>query len=498
MKQTKYAPCLKVRTLTLAIASLINIAPIDAAPFTHKVNENLTLSSVFTPKNPDLLGASFVTYTFSGANADSINFIQLCNATDNTCAVCSSPQVIIAGTPLPYSTSGTSYTMNLNAVNAYLTAGGFAAGTYYIGLSVKSEGLACNTSNSYCATNQDNAAHRLCVQAIYNPATPGSTDLTRLDNGNAPLTTSRNLYAYVSDIATNNVWQCPVDSSGDFGTGCTSTTFTGLLPGRMTFGIAPDGTTKFYVAIFNNDNVYVCNTNPTTGALSACAGFPTVAGNPSGVATRSAAGTPYLYVADGTTTNNLYQCTLAANGNINTCSTTGNVPTTPNGVVDVVFGLTSSYSSFAYTFANLNNIVAKCPFDSNTGTLGNCTATPVSSAPAWSPTGMAITPVNTGGGTDWMSYVVGAPNVFRCNYNINTGELTPGTCAQTPSSPPWSTSIQNIATPIINGVTYAYVTDTPNHLIYKCTVDATGDLTGCAALASNPWGDPLGVTFAYF
>ncbi len=498
MKQIKYQPRLKIRNLTLAIASLIHIAPIYATPFTSTVNEKFTFSSVFRPKTLDLISASFVTYTFRGANADNINYIELCHATDNTCAVCNSPQIITAGTPLPYSTSGTPYTMSIDAINAYLSAGGFPASTYYIGLSVKSEGLSCNAGNGYCTTNQDNAAHRLCVQAVYNPAAPGSTDLTQLDNGNAFLSTPQTLYAYVSDIATNRVWQCPVDASGNFGTGCSFTVLAGVTPGRMAFGTAPDGSIKFYISDLTSVNVDACEVNPITGAFSPCTLFPTVAGTASGVAIKYAAGTPYLYVADGIANNGLYQCAMAANGNITLCSPTGNLSTLSNGLVDVLFGLTSSYSTFAYTFDNANNTIAKCPFNQSTGTLGNCTGTPVSSAPAWNPTGMSITPVDAAGVTDWISYVAGSPNVFRCNYNINTGELTPASCVQTPISPPWSTNIQNIATPVVNGVAYAYITDTPSHLIYKCTIDSSGDLTNCAALAANPWSDPLAITFSYF
>ena len=80
------------------------------------------------------LRASQATYTFKGPVIDSINYIALCVASDNTCSACTSS----SGTPLPYTTTGTTYSINLAAIAAYLSANNLGAGTYNVGMYVQS------------------------------------------------------------------------------------------------------------------------------------------------------------------------------------------------------------------------------------------------------------------------------------------------------------------------------------------------------------------------
>ncbi len=172
--------------LTFLLASFL---PMAYAVSSHH-DERLALSTFFKPLGQDKkrLGISSLSYTFSGATADTINMIRLCNATDATCSTCNTNFTIItAGTPIPYTTSGTSYGISATSVAAYLATQGLPAGSYNIGMYVQS--TTANCSGSDCCTNNDNAGmpHALCIQATYSGG--AVTALAQSDNGSAVLNT---------------------------------------------------------------------------------------------------------------------------------------------------------------------------------------------------------------------------------------------------------------------------------------------------------------------
>ncbi len=150
----------------------------------------LTLSVLLKPMTPDtrLLGLGSLSYTFSGCTTATctINNIQLCGATDNTCSNCNtSPLTITTGTAISYSNSGTSYGISPASIAAYLNYSGVGEGTYNIGLYVQSAQQNCSSSTAYCSSNQDNTNHLLCMQATYNSGSV--TALAQTDTGIAPL-----------------------------------------------------------------------------------------------------------------------------------------------------------------------------------------------------------------------------------------------------------------------------------------------------------------------
>ena len=180
---------MKLHPLYLSAALILNGAPIAHATPLPPEDERLTLSALFKPISHDntRFGVSSLHYTFSGAISDTINTIRLCNATDATCGTCNTAFTIItAGTPIPYSTGGTTYGVSPASVAAYLASQSMAAGSYNIGVYVQSS--TSNCTGSKCSTNTGSNAHLLCMQATYSGG--AVTALAQSDNGNAVLNTA--------------------------------------------------------------------------------------------------------------------------------------------------------------------------------------------------------------------------------------------------------------------------------------------------------------------
>jgi hypothetical protein len=164
-------------------------------------HQPLTLSSFFKPEPKGYRQtASPVQYTFKGAVADSINYIHLCTATNDTCSVCTTNyQVINAGKAISYTTGGTLYGIPAASVAAYLATQGLPGSvgtpvTYNVGMYLQSKIANCTgpAGATYCSTNIDTATpqllpHVLCMQATYNGTSV--TALHQTDNKIASLTT---------------------------------------------------------------------------------------------------------------------------------------------------------------------------------------------------------------------------------------------------------------------------------------------------------------------
>ena len=155
----------------------------------------MTLSSFFMPAGAGLkLGVSSASYAFTGSSSGHINYIKLCQATDNTCGSCQALYAVMnTGTPIPYPNT---YGVNPLSYAAYIQNNiqpSDGTGTYYIGMYVQSEETACNDNTSYCSTDHDypdSGNHFLCVAA--NATTSGGVvsinSLTQEDNGTVNLT----------------------------------------------------------------------------------------------------------------------------------------------------------------------------------------------------------------------------------------------------------------------------------------------------------------------
>jgi hypothetical protein len=508
---------LSLLILTVSLVTSTSIIYANTYPYTSieqinavspMTNSSLMLSSILRPaSSKELFGVSSVTYIFRGAVADSINYLQFCTATDNTCTSCNVPFLTItAGTPIPYTIAGTTWKINSDAINAYLSAANFAAGTYNIGLYLQSAAVSCG--GSYCSTNQDSSLDKLCIQAIYDPALPANTLVTRTDNGDAVLGNPKDLYAYVTDASAGFVYQCPVDTAGEISNICVSTAI--LNPSSITFGTSANGTINAYVPSISTSTVTRCIVTPATGNLGSCTPVTTPATFLSGATVAMISqGNNYLYLTDTSGAGAVYKCTLATDGTFTTgdCSSTGTPPNASwQSPTELIFGLTkvnsTTYPQYAYTTGSSGSplgLITKCPYNPITGELGTCTETPLASLPVGLPTGMAI----NAAGTSWYAYAaIGSDGLTKCNYDITSGELTSGSCVSTPSVPPsgWHPYGVNFAT--INGTLFGYVASPTDHLVYKCPVDTSnGEFLVCnpTPTASAPWtGDPIYITFAYF
>ena len=169
-------------------------------------HQPLTLSSFFKPEPKGYRQtASPVQYTFMGTVADSINYIRICMATNDTCITCNTGFAFIdTGKPIAYAVSptGTKYGIPAASVAAYLASQGAASGNYNIGMYLQSTGATC-TNSSHCSTSVDTAStpYALCMQATYNATTQSVTALSQKDNKQASLTTGAPLVASLSNLA---------------------------------------------------------------------------------------------------------------------------------------------------------------------------------------------------------------------------------------------------------------------------------------------------------
>jgi len=408
----------------------------DAPQHTAVAQSNkLNLSSFFKPlAEGEQVVPPSIFYTFSGATADSINYLQLCHATDNTCSSCSVPfATITTGTPISYSTSGTRYAVSPTSIGAYLAEYGFSSsGTpYNIGMYVQSSHLDCASNTSYCSANSDTSSHALCIQATYQAGSV--TALTRSDNGNVLLNAATQQYSYVAGYD-GHVYYCTLNSDGSFNT---------------------------------------CTITPSSGVSFT---------DPTGVAFATVGETQYGYVADANS-GFVYRCTLNSNGTFNVCS-----PSQALGGPNTVAFATVNQTQYAYV-ANVSNVspsVYQCTLNSN-GTFNTCTTTPSSGAPAWTPTGVTFATV---GGTHYAYVTSNSGLVYNCTLNSDGTFNTCSSVGQSFSEP------LAIAFATVNGTQYAYVADKSAGTISICTLDTVnGAFAGCSSTGAPSPLTYTGLTF---
>lgn len=472
-------PLLSMFQLTHAITPPLN----EGVPnTTANSSKHLTLSSILKPISTEtVLDAGSLRYTFSGATADTINYIRLCSATDNTCANCSAPlTVITAGTPIPYSTSGTTYGISPASIAAYLSANGFAAGNYNVGMYVQSSNEHC--SSSYCSTNTDTerASHRLCMQATYNGA-GNVTALSQADNGNAILNVATSLFAYVAD-GSGNLWQCPLNSTGGISGLCTAlTTNQGFASiNSVVFNIF-SGTTYGYIADGTNQ-LWQCPMSAVGNFSSTCISLGSnvfTSNGPVGLTFHTFSGTTYVYVA--AVSYDLIQCPMDATGGIVDSACTSLSITTGSTSATLTYSTTFyTFSGITYAYvADLSSTLWRCPIDATTGGFSStCTQLTNSTSPGFKTTN-AVT-FRTFSGITYAYVGDSSANLWKCPMDA-TGGLNGGCIALTPSLFS-STSAATFNT--FAGTIYAYVGDSSTNL-WQCTMDAAGNFSGSCVPYSN-------------
>jgi hypothetical protein len=256
-------------------------------------------------------------------------------------------------------------------------------------------------------------------------------------------------YGYVLD-QNGFVYQCTINAGGDFDA-CTATPPTPQPwnPHGIAFATV-NGIQYAYVTDVNVGNVYQCSLNvggPSNGTFNACSNVVSSAFNaPYGITFGTVNGVQYAYIADsissGSSTGNVYQCTLDVNGFFTACNPTPVPPhqATPPWIPYSVTFATVDGTQYAYVADNgtatlpvPNGNVYQCTLTSG-GLFDTCTSTIAAPATAWVPDAIAFATLN---GTQYAyvaSYqgpIVGGMD--WCTLNIDG---TFAACKPTPASPP--------------------------------------------------------------
>ena len=441
---------------------------------THKHN-SLTINSLFKKhqNNDELITAAH--YTFSGAIANKINYVQLCQATDSTCRSCDAGfSVINSGTPAPYSRTGTTYGINPTAIANYLTGHGFGAGTYNINLYVQSQNLVCQSASAYCSSDIDSNGNLLCMQAVYDGTNVMS--LTQIDDGNSTLTGPAKLYLYPADPNTHNIFRCTMNHDGTINA-CDAATGTGGTPPNWTpyaleFATINSVTYAYSAQVSTfPGSVFKCAVN-TDGSFSNCANTPLTQPGwmPYGLRVATIGGTQYMYLSDQL--GNVNKCNITINGALEKCGVTKPTNFTPDWQpVGLAFTMINKKQHMY--IADDRGSVFFCDLQLN-GNLQICNITPVSSAPVWRPARIIFAISNL----VKYAYVSDTTNnkIYKCTLNVD-GSFN--LCNVTPiaNSPQWSP--HGMEDRIVNGIHYLYVSDAVGGNLYQCTIDLNGELTNC-------------------
>ncbi len=421
-------------------------------------------------------------YTFSGDNPDTINYLQLCVATDNICASCNATIATITGGPgLPYTRVGTSYNIQYSSIADYLKQSGYANGNYNVGMYLQGASNVNSCTPGYCTSNSDTVGQKLCMSVNYNGNSV--TSGTQQDNGAANLSTAKYQSIYVAD-QNYGIYRCtPNSSSGVLSSdNCVKTSRSNAA--GLTFA-SVSGTNYAYTAL-GNSTVSQCNVTPGSsgGGLSSCAtagpaSVPWNAAN--GVAFATASNqTQFAYVAD-TGYETVWQCTLSGAGAFSSCIATAITDWEAWGLDFAMVNNSDNYTTYAYVaefHGGTTGAIGHCRV-TESGTFSNCADPLPSGVTFWSPQGVAVINLN---GTPALYVADSSGYIWQCTINSTTGALS--SCAQNPASAqPWIQPM-GIAFALVNGSLYAYVSDSgvSNGLVYSCTVDTTsGAFSNCTS-----------------
>ena len=389
---------------------------VDAAT----VHNNMALNDLFKPLTfgTNLTSGSSVTYTFSGATADYINYVQLCMATDSTCSSCGAPyatyKMLTANNGVSYDTAGTAWGIQASPIQNYLTNNGYGDGTYYLGLYVQSQDLVCNSNQSYCSTSQDNAGHVLCMQAV---SSGGTTALTQEDNGIAVLSSNTTPYLYINNGNTsgtnaNTTSVCPAYATPF---ACTTSNNSGSRP-TAPYGIAVDPPSKnVYVISHTNNSVsnasLSCSISSTNGGLncSTLSFASSLSCTTQGIAIDPPGQNAYV-----TCGNNVYKCALGGN----TCNQISLSGTSPilNSPTGIVIDPTNTYMAIANVGGSPAGYLTACKID-GTGCVSANSGNPIA----------YVTVDNTG--TYLYSGKSTGSSVYSCPVTVTGSTPSIGTCS---------------------------------------------------------------------
>jgi DNA-binding beta-propeller fold protein YncE len=278
----------------------------------------------------------------------------------------------------------------------------------------------CNSNNSYCSTNQDNAGNALCVQAV---SSGGNTTLTRQDNGNAVLSSNTTPYLFVNNSTPNTTSVCPAPATPF---ACTTSNNSGSTP-TAPYGIAVDPPSQkvYVISRGSASNSLSCSISSTNGGLNCSTlSFAADLASKSCTAQGIAIDPPgqNAYVTCG---NNVYKCALGGS----TCNliTLSGTAATLNNPTGIVIDPTNSYMGIANT-GGVGYLTA-CNIDGTgcvTGNSGNV---------------IAYVAVDHTGTYLYTGRSTGS-SVYSCPVTVSSGTISIGTCSNQSSG---ATAVKGLA-----------------------------------------------------
>lgn len=246
----------------------------------------------------------------------------------------------------------------------------------------------------WCSINTDGSLNNCATTAALPPLN------TWLARGIA-FATFNAQYAYILDPSNYYVYQCALDTAGNFSNCATLSS----LPFSAAYGIAftsdSFGVQHAYVTDAGSGGaVWVCSMQ-NDGAFNICAKTPTSGAPPNwvpyAVAFTRVNGTPYAYVADNGSgpPGHVYRCALNNNGtfvNSGCTQTPSNESSLTNWYPYYIAFHTIGGTQYAYIVnssgSSIGNIY-RCVLD-NSGELTDCVFTPDILPSSWQPSGIAF------------------------------------------------------------------------------------------------------------
>jgi len=343
--------------------------------------DSLNSSSASPIKAPP---SGSVFYEIQGTAGDSVDYLLLYTATDNTCGTATAAPTVTEISQGTHLDVGLTYRVSTAGVTSFL-GGSPADGPHYIGLYAVGSGLNC--AGAHCSNGYDNTdTQHLCMTATYTSGTLNS--ISQSDNGVINLNKPAQ-FLYFPDASDRSIKKCNLNSDGSISVCTVAADLSGIgatyLPTDMAFATS-FGTQYAYIVDNNstgdNDagNVYRCGLNADgSGNLTDCAAAVTQGTFvlPRRITFATVNTEQYAYIGDDSN-GDVYQCTLAFGGAFGSCSDLG--ATGANGASSLIIANAVDGQYLYIAGYSDNGNIYKCTVNNTTvnnitGWLSACGAT---------------------------------------------------------------------------------------------------------------------------
>lgn len=290
-------------------------------------------------------------------------------------------------------------------------------------------------------------------------------------------------FAFIPNEGNGTVYGCMLSTSGtEAGTfsSCNPNIDGANIdsPTSMALFTATTGTEYAYIPNNNSGEVALCMVDTATGTLSNCQETPpsTTFANPQSISIASLTGGTFAYVM---TPSTLYRCDVnPSTAALDNCNLLGSYD---NGTSVTLHENSAGTALFAYildassSFGNGN--LTKCTVDQTDGTFGSCSLEASSL-----PEAKGHLAFYTGNNSTFVYFINDFNGTTVAQYTVNG---TDGSLSNATTTGTISANSQNVTVQTVNGTTYAYIPDSINEAITRCTVSpSTGSFSQCDQLAT--------------